>query len=99
MNFFWDTYLPSAKNMKTTSLFKTPHEEPLPDALVEELMADDMLPEYDFDYSQARPNRFAARLTQIRTVTFAPDIAAAFPTAQSVNDALRSLLASGKVAA
>ncbi len=44
-----------------------PQEQPLTDDLVEELMADDMLPEYDFDYSKARPNRFAAQLTEIRT--------------------------------
>lgn len=30
-------------------------------------MADDMLPEYDVDYSKARPNRFAARLAQAQT--------------------------------
>ena len=78
--------------MKTTSPTEPLQEELLPDALVEELMADDMLPEYDFDYSQARPNRFAARLAQTRTITLAPDIAAAFPTEQSVNEALRKLL-------
>lgn len=83
---------------ETTSSLSSP-EEPLPEALVEELMADDMLPEYDFDYSKARPNRFAARLTQIRVVTLAPDIAAAFPTEQSVNDALRRLVESGNIAA
>ena len=86
--------------MKTT--FRTDaellQEEPLPDTLVEELMADDMLPEYDFDYSQARPNRFAARLAETRTVTLAPDIAAAFPTEQSVNEALRKLLEDSTVA-
>ena len=74
-------------------------EEPLPNELVEELMADDMLPEYDFDYSKARPNRFAARLTQIRMVTLVPDVAAAFPTEQSVNEALRRLVESGNIAA
>lgn len=31
-----------------------------------EPMADDMLPEYRFDYSKARPNRFAVRLNQER---------------------------------
>lgn len=42
-------------------------DKPLSDELVEELMADDMLLEYDFDYSKARPNRFAARLIEVRT--------------------------------
>ncbi len=31
-------------------------------------MADDMLPEYDVDYSKARPNRFAARLAQAQII-------------------------------
>ena len=62
-------------------------------------MADDMLPEYDFDHSKARPNRFAARLTQIRMVTLAPGVAAAFPTEQSVNEVLRRLVESGNIAA
>jgi hypothetical protein len=83
--------------MKTTSPSETPEDQPLPDDLVEELMADDMLPEYDFDYTKARPNRFAAGLTQIRMVKLAPDIAAAFPTEQAVNDALRKLLESSNI--
>ena len=77
---------------------ETPQEPPLSDELVEQLMADDMLPEYDFDYSQARPNRFAARLAETRMITLAPDIAAAFPTEQAVNDALRKLLERDKAA-
>lgn len=36
----------------------------LQQVLVEELMADRLLPEYDIDYSRARLNRFAARLTE-----------------------------------
>ncbi len=83
--------------MKTTSSEAT-DDQPLPDDLVEELMADEMLPEYDFDYSKARPNRFAARLSQIRMVKLEPDIAAAFPTEQSVNDALRKLIESAAAA-
>lgn len=35
-------------------------------------MADDLLPEYDIDYSRARPNRFAARLTEVRMVGLSP---------------------------
>lgn len=58
----------------------------------EELTADDMLPEYDIDYSKARPNRFAARLAQTRTVELEADVAAAFPTPEAVNAALRTLI-------
>ena len=80
--------------MKTTSSEppqNTP-PPPLPETLVDELMADDMLPEYDIDYSQARPNRFAARLAQTRTIELEADVAAAFPTPEAVNVALRALL-------
>ncbi len=85
--------------MKTTSPSETAEDQPLPDELVEELMADDMLPEYNFDYTKARSNRFASRLAQVRMVTLAPDVAAAFPTDQAVNDALRKLLETGNVPA
>lgn len=56
-------------------------------------VSDALLPEYRFDYSKARPNRFAARAALPQTtVTLAPDVAAAFPTEQAVNDALRRLM-------
>ena len=51
--------------MRTTTLISTDTESSLINSLtdeqVEELMADDMLPEYDVDYSKAKPNRFAKR--------------------------------------
>lgn len=54
---------------------------------------DDMRPEYDFDYSKARPNPYAARMKgHAVAVVLAPDVAAAFPTAESVNTILRSVL-------
>lgn len=49
---------------------------------------DDLLPEYNFDYSKARPNRFA----QPMTVVLDPDLAEVFPSSESVNQALRELL-------
>ena len=53
-----------------------------------------MRPEYRFDYKQARPNRFAARMgNDTVTVVLDPDVAAVFKTAQSVNDLLRSVIA------
>ena len=55
-------------------------------------ISDDMLTEYDFDYSKARPNRFAARLAQTRTVELAPDVAAVFTTEESMNTILRALI-------
>jgi hypothetical protein len=54
---------------------------------------DDLLPEYRFDYSKARPNRFASRLKQgSRAVVLDPDVAAVFATAESVNAVLRALI-------
>ncbi len=74
--------------MKTTPL----SDNPLPQALVDELMADDLPPEIDVDYSKARPNRFAARLAQTRTVELDPDVAAVFTTPQAVNAVLRAII-------
>ena len=54
---------------------------------------DEMKPEYRFDYSKARPNRFAEEYnrTQI-TVVLDADIAEKFPSSESVNEALRFLI-------
>ncbi len=52
--------------------------------------ADEMLPEYDF--SRARPNKYAARYAKDRIViTLDPDVAAVFPGAKEANEALRAL--------
>jgi len=52
----------------------------------------DMLSEYNFDYSKAKPNRFAGQtLTQI-IVTLDPDVAQIFTTSEAVNKALRAIL-------
>jgi hypothetical protein len=49
---------------------------------------------YDFDYSKAKPNRFAPRLTQESLmVVLDPDVAAIFPTSEAVNETLRVLAA------
>ena len=55
--------------------------------------ADDLRPEYRFDYRKAKPNRFAKRYrTGSRVVVLAPDVAKVFTSAESVNTALRALL-------
>jgi hypothetical protein len=57
----------------------------------------DMKAHYDFDYSKAKPNRFAARLAQERLmVVLDPEIATIFPTSEAVNEALRVLAAAVK---
>lgn len=52
--------------------------------------ADDILPEYDF--SNGRPNPYAARLRgRVTAVVLDSDVAADFPDSAAVNDALRAL--------
>jgi uncharacterized DUF497 family protein len=49
--------------------------------------------EYRFDYTKARPNRFARRArTKSVVVLLAPDVAKVFKTGESVNEALRAIL-------
>ena len=51
----------------------------------------DMLDEYDF--SSGVRGKYAKRYAEgTNVVVLAPDVAAAFPDAQSVNDALRALV-------
>lgn len=60
-------------------------EKPIPDP--------EMAPEYDLDYTKARPNRFAASLKHgRRMVVLDPDVAAVFSTTESVNAVLRALI-------
>lgn len=55
---------------------------------------DDMLPEYDFDYSKAKPNRFAGRIAKDQTVVLLdPELSKVFPDSESVNTALRAIIA------
>ena len=55
--------------------------------------ADDLQPEYDFDYRKAKPNRFVAQSEDRgRTIVLEPDIAAVFKSSDSVNAVLRALI-------
>jgi hypothetical protein len=54
---------------------------------------DDLLPEYNFDYRLARPNRFVTQIDQGSvTVTLDPDVAEVFTTSEAVNNVLRAIL-------
>ncbi|NKQ34640.1 MAG: hypothetical protein HF973_03390 [Chloroflexi bacterium] len=54
----------------------------------------ELLDHYDFDYSKAKPNRFAARIDQESViVVLDPDVADIFPTSEVVNDTLRAVAA------
>jgi len=56
-------------------------------------MSDELRDEYLFDYSKAKPNRFAAKLKKGgRLVVLDPEVAAAFAGSESVNAVLRALL-------
>ncbi len=56
--------------------------------------ADELRPEYDFDYSKAVRGKYYRRLIEegSNVVVLEPDIAKAFRDSISVNKALRSLL-------
>lgn len=50
-------------------------------------------PEYQFDYSKSRPNRFANRMSEgTVAVVLEPDVANVFDSSDSVNEFLRSAI-------
>jgi hypothetical protein len=54
----------------------------------------DMKAEYDFDYSKAKRNRFAGRIATDQTVVLLdPEVSKVFTDSESVNAALRALIA------
>lgn len=54
----------------------------------------ELRPEYDFDYSQSKPNRFAAAMGRDSVaVVLDPDVASVFQDPAKVNAALRSVIA------
>ncbi len=56
-------------------------------------VVEEMRSEYTFDYSQAKPNRFAEYFTgETLTVVLDPDVAAVFQTSDAVNRVLRALI-------
>ena len=56
---------------------------------------DEMRDEYRFDYSKAKPNRFADKIEQDRLmIVLDSDVAAVFKTTESVNRVLRALITS-----
>ena len=54
---------------------------------------DELRDDYQFDYSQAKPNRFAAAMKKGgRLVVLDPEVAEAFQESEAVNAVLRALL-------
>jgi len=55
---------------------------------------DAMRKEYRFDYSLAKPNRFAEKMSEgVVAVVLEPDVAAIFKSSKDVNALLRSVIA------
>ena len=55
---------------------------------------DTLRKEYRFDYSRAKPNRFAERMSEgAVAVVLEPDVAAVFKSSKTVNALLRSVIA------
>jgi hypothetical protein len=53
----------------------------------------EMRAEYHFDYSRAKPNRFASRVDKsLLLVALDPDVAEVFTTPEAVNKVLRALI-------
>lgn len=62
--------------------------------------ANEMRPEYNFDYSKAVRGKYYKRIIEEKAnvVVLEPDIAKAFPNSAAVNDALRVVLQAGLAA-
>ena len=57
------------------------------------LASDEMRAHYDFDYSKAKPNRFAGKSEEGRLVVILDeDVAKVFTTPETVNNVLRALI-------
>ena len=69
---------------------KTTYSNPSPDN------EDDLATEYTFDYTKAKPNRFATQdsSSKMTIIVLDEDIAQVFPTSEAVNTALRQLITS-----
>jgi len=54
---------------------------------------EELRPEYRFDYSKSKPNRFASRMSEGSVaVVLEPDVAAIFKSSKTVNALLRSVI-------
>ncbi len=75
--------------MKPNDLDMKPNDLKLSDP---DTVSDELLPEYRFDYSKARPNRFARPEAAPNTIKLDADVAAVFTTEEAVNNILRALI-------
>jgi hypothetical protein len=86
MLYEWD----SSKALRSIKIMSADASNPQPNG------EDDLAPEYRFDYSKAKPNRFATQSSDRRltVVVLDEDVAPVFSTPEAVNQALRDLLPS-----
>ena len=71
---------PSDHPVHTIHIYNDPNED----------LEDDLLPEYDF--SNAKPNPYAACAMRQRAIILEKDLAEVFTTSEQVNKALRAIL-------
>lgn len=57
----------------------------------DEDLEDDLLPEYHFDHSQAKPSPYIARALRRKAIILGADIAEVFTTSEQVNKGLCAL--------
>ncbi len=55
-------------------------------------LSDDLRPHYDFDYSKAKPNRFAKNLERHTVVVLDNEVSKVFKNEKQVNRALRAFI-------
>jgi hypothetical protein len=61
--------------------------------IIKNEMDDDLLPEYNFDFSKSKPNRFSQILKkQQNLVQLDVDVAKYYKTEEQVNNALRAII-------
>ena len=56
---------------------------------------DEMLPEYDLDYSKSRPNKFAKPNSVLMPID--EEVAKVFETSENINNVLKAIIKSVKV--
>lgn len=72
----------NVKTMKKTLVRKTKPEK-----------REELRPEYRFDYSKSKSNRFAAKMSEgTVAIVLEPDVAAVFSSSEVVNTLLRSII-------
>lgn len=90
LSFEWNPQKAAANRRKHGVSFETMKKAP---RRRKGSVGPEMRREYRFDYSRARPNRFAGRVpANAVAVVLDPDVASVFASSHSVNELLRSVV-------